>query len=58
MSKGLLSDDTFVQGDFGPMGLLPKEAFTSEKLAQIDFSHLILEVTILIDNRMQKKRTM
>ena len=37
MSKGLLSNDTVVQGDFCPMGLLSKEAFTNEKLAQIIF---------------------
>ena len=35
MSKGLLSNDTVVQGDYCPMGLLSKEVFTSEKLAQI-----------------------
>ena len=28
---------TVVQGDFGPMRLLSKEAFTSDKLAQIFF---------------------
>ena len=52
LSKGLLSNDTVVQGDYCPMGLLSKEAFTSEKLAQIIFSYFLLEVTTFIDYRM------
>ena len=39
------------------MGLLSKEAFTSEKLAQIHFSYFLLEVTIFIDYRMSKTQT-
>ena len=37
------------------MGLLSKEAFTSEKLAQIIFSYFLLEVTTFIDYRISKK---
>ena len=55
LSKGLLSNDTVVQGDYCPMGLLSKEAFTSEKLAQINFSYFLLEVTTFIDYRISKK---
>ena len=51
LSKGLLSNDTVVQGDYCPMRLLSKEAFTSEKLAQINFSYFLLEVITLIDYR-------
>ena len=38
LSKGLLSNVTVVQADYCPRRLLSKEAFTSKKLAQIDFS--------------------
>ena len=55
LSKGLLSNDTVVQGDYCPMRLLSKEAFTSEKLAQINFSYFLLEVTTFIDYRISKK---
>ena len=55
LSKGLFSNDTVVQGDYCPMGLLSKEAFTSEKLAQIIFSYFLLEVTTFIDYRISKK---
>ena len=36
-SKGTNVQGTVVQGDFGPRRLLSKEAFTSDKLAQIIF---------------------
>ena len=36
------------------MGLLSKEAFTSEKLAQINFSHFLLEVTTFIVQVLQQ----
>ena len=55
LSKGLLSNDTIVQGDYCPMGLFSKEAFTNEKLAQINFSYFLLEVTTFIDYRISKK---
>ena len=55
LSKRLLSNDTVVQGDYCPMGLLSKEVFTSEKLAQIIFSYFLLEVTRFIDYRISKK---
>ena len=52
LSKGRLSkltvvQGTFVQGtvvqaDFCPRRLLSKEAFTSESLAQTDFSYFII----------------
>ena len=55
-SKVLLSNDINAQEDYSPMVvLLSMEAFTSEKLAQIDFSYFLLEVTIFIDYRMPKK---
>ena len=56
LSKGILSNDTVVQGDYCPMGLLSKEAFTSEKLVQINFSYFLLEVTTFIDYRISKKK--
>ena len=43
LSKGILSNDTVVQGDYCPMRLLSKKAFTSKKLAQIDFSFLYID---------------
>ena len=49
--QGFLSNDTVVQGDYCPMELLSKEAFTSEELAQINFSYFLLEVTTFIDYR-------
>ena len=51
LSKGPLSNDIVVQGDYCPRGLLSKEVFTSEKLAQIIFSSFLLEVTTFIDYR-------
>ena len=51
LSKGLLSNDTLVQGDYCPMGLLSKEAFTGEKLAQFIFSYFLLEDTAFINHR-------
>ena len=45
---------TVVQGDFGPRRLLSKEAFTSDKLAQIIFFYFLLDITILIDYNMTK----
>ena len=41
----------FCPRDSCPRRLLSKEAFTSEKLAQIIFSHFLLEVTTFIDHR-------
>ena len=55
LSKGFLSNDTVVQGDYCPMGLFSNEAFTNEKLAQINFSYFLLEVTTFIDYRIPKK---
>ena len=55
MSKELLSINTVVQEDYCQMGLLSKKSFTSEKLALIEFSYFLLEVTIFIDYRMLKK---
>ena len=54
LSKGLFSNNIVVQGDYCPMGLLSKEAFNSEKLAQINFSYFLLEVTTFIDHRISK----
>ena len=45
---------TVVQGDFGPRKLLSKEAFTSDKLAQIILFYSLLDLTILIDYKMTK----
>ena len=53
--KGFLSNETIVQGDYCPMVQLSKEAFTSEKLAQIEFSYFLLEITTFIDHRISKK---
>ena len=50
MSKGQLSKEILVRGDF-----LSKEAFTSDKLAQIISFYSLLDVTILIDYKMTKK---
>ena len=47
--KGFLSNETIVQVDYCPMVLLSKEAFTSEKLTQIDFSNFQLKVSIFVD---------
>ena len=60
LSKGRLSKETMVQGtavqgDFGPRKLLSKEDFTSDKLAQINFFHSLLDITIVIDYKMTKK---
>ena len=55
LSKGLLSNDTVVQGDYCPMGLLSKKAFASEKLAKIDFSYFLLQVAIFIDYKRRQK---
>ena len=41
LSKGLLSNVTVVQADYCPRRLLSNEAFTSKKLAHIDFSFFI-----------------
>ena len=54
LSKGLLFNDTVVQGDYCPMGLLSKEAFASEKLTKMDFSNFLLQVAIFMDYRMPK----
>ena len=55
LSKELLSNNTVVQVEYCQMGLLSKKAFTSEKIALIEFSYFLLEVTIYIDYRMLKK---
>ena len=56
LCKGFLSNDTVVQGNYCQMGPLSKEAFTSEKLAQIDLFYYLLEVAIFIfiEYRMSK----
>ena len=46
-SQGTNIQGTVVQGDFGPRRLLSKEAFTSDKLAQLFFFNL-LDITTLI----------
>ena len=51
LSKGLLSNDTVVQADYCPVGLLSKEAFVGEKLTQIVFSYFLLEDTTFINYR-------
>ena len=55
MSKGTNVQGTVVQGDFGPRRLLSKEAFTSDKLAQIISFYSLLDITILIDYKITKK---
>ena len=55
LSKGNLSKDTLVQGDFGPRRLLSKKALTRDKLAQIIFFYSLLDITILIDDKMTKR---
>ena len=53
-SEGTYVQGTVVQGEFGPRRLLSKEAFTSDKLAQLIFLYSLLDITILIDIKMTK----
>ena len=43
-----------VRGDYCSMRLLSKEAFTSDKLAQITYFYFLLNITILIDYIIKK----
>ena len=54
-SKGINVQGTVFQGDFGPRRLLSKEAFTSDKFAQIIFFYSLLDITILIDYKITEK---
>ena len=53
-SKGTNVQETVVQRDFGPRRLLSKEAFISDKRAQIISFYSLLDITILIDYKMAK----
>ena len=53
-SKGANVQGAVIRGDFGPMRLLSNEAFTSNKLVQIIFFHIVLDFTILLYHKMEK----
>ena len=73
LSKKILSKGTYVQGDTCPRGQMSKvtnfqrdqcprdscmEALTSDKLTQIDFFYLLLDIMILIDYMENEKKIM